>query len=48
MSGEGIPVALQVRLAEEPSLVDRTLGGTMVELEESKMEENEKQIVSVK
>lgn len=48
MFGEGIPVALQVKLAEEPSLVASTLGGTIVELAESKTRQSEKQIVSVK
>ena len=49
MFGAGIPVALQVKLAEEPSLIDSTLGGSIVGLAESEMGENEKQIiVSVK
>lgn len=48
MFGEGRPVALQVRLAEEPSLKASTLGGTIVELAESKTGENEKQSVSSK
>ena len=48
MFGEGMPVALQVKLAEEPSLIGSTLGGSIVELAGSEMGENKKQIVSVK
>lgn len=36
MFGEGIPLALQVKHADEPSLAGTTLGGITVELEESK------------
>lgn len=35
MFGEGIPLALQVKLGEEPSLAGTTLGGIIVEFEES-------------
>ena len=42
MFGEGIPLALQVKLAEEPSLAGTTLGGITVELEESKIKGSEK------
>lgn len=48
MFGEGIPLALQVKLVEEPSLVGTTLGGIIVEFEGSKTRASEKQIVSVK
>lgn len=48
MFGEGIPLPLQVKLAEEPSLAGTTLGGIIIEFEGSKTRESEKQIVSVK
>ena len=48
MFGDGIPLALQVKLTEEPSLADTTLGGIIVEFEESKTRGSEKQNLSVK
>lgn len=42
MFGDGIPLPLQVKLAEEPSWAGTSLGGIIVELEESKTKEREK------
>lgn len=43
MFGEGIPLALQAKFAEDPSLAGTTLGGIIVELEESKTRGSQKQ-----
>lgn len=42
MFGEGIPLALQAKFAEDPSLAGTTLGGIIVELEESKTRGSQK------
>jgi len=48
MFGKGIPLALQAKFAEEPSLACATIGGIIVAFEESKTRGSEKQIVSTK
>ena len=47
MFGGGIPLALQAKFAEEPSLAGTSLGGITVELEESKIRGSENKFLEL-